>query len=182
MRPENQTTKRKNRIATSMTWRSPKRNQARNNRQQFIPMKRSCAITGNRYVYQGCCKKLWAYRPSAGAYVHAKTRRPQRRKRCNSAFVGRVHYAGPIFNEAPNPSALPVPAFTMQRRRTSSFDIQQLASPAGQEGKRLLPWSTPQTRHSFPSKMTTAHDVDTDRYLLEIQQKLRSVLKLGLAP
>lgn len=80
----------------------------------------------------------------------------QRRRRSNSA---QPNYAGPIFNNAPEPSSLPLPGFI--RPRTTSFNDN---------------WR----RQQFPSKIVTSHDnVDIDPLLADIQQRLRTVLKLG---
>ena len=80
----------------------------------------------------------------------------QRRRRSNSA---QPNYAGPIFNNAPEPSSLPLPGFI--RPRTTSFNDN---------------WR----RQQFPSKIVTSHDnVETDPILADIQQRLCSVLKLG---
>ncbi|KAJ8660709.1 hypothetical protein O0I10_003352 [Lichtheimia ornata] len=84
----------------------------------------------------------------------------QRRRRSNSA---QPNYAGPMFNNAPEPSSLPLPGFI--RPRTTSFNDN---------------WRRPSPQQQFPSKMVTSHDnVETDPILAEIQQRLRSVLKLG---
>lgn len=90
--------------------------------------------------------------------MHFVVSRPgiQRRRRSNSA---QPNYAGPIFNNAPEPSSLPLPGFI--RPRTTSFNDN---------------WR----RQQFPSKIVTSHDnVDIDPLLADIQQRLRSVLKLG---
>ncbi|KAI8146670.1 hypothetical protein BJV82DRAFT_599405 [Fennellomyces sp. T-0311] len=92
------------------------------------------------------------------------TRAPQRRRRSNSAAVVPTNYAGPIFNNAPEPSSLPIPHFLPPRPRTTSFHT------IGEHKQH-------DQQQQFPPKMVTAHD-QQDPSLMELQQRLSSMLKL----
>ncbi|KAI7855320.1 hypothetical protein BDC45DRAFT_568221 [Circinella umbellata] len=113
-------------------------------------------------------------------------RTPQRRRRSNSAAVVRSNYAGPVFNNAPEPSSLPLPAFLSPQ----PYHHQQLflsATPTQlPQRPRTVSFHTIEEhkpRTYFPSKMVTARPPQSsDPSLIELQQRLCSVLKLGASP
>lgn len=90
---------------------------------------------------------------------HEKKRHDGRnRRRSNTADVRSTVYAGPTFNNAPAPSALPIPAFS------PTLDIIPTVSKESQELMSLL---SPAPLHS-----------SFDSTLSEIQRGLRSMLKI----
>ncbi|KAI9312264.1 hypothetical protein BX666DRAFT_869168 [Dichotomocladium elegans] len=90
--------------------------------------------------------------------VFEESRRPvQRRRRSNSAHPMMMNYAGPVFNNAPAPSTLPLPRVL---NTVTSMD----------DGRP----------HHIPSKIVTSHSkFETDPIVAEIQSKLYAALKLG---
>ncbi|KAI9277289.1 hypothetical protein BDA99DRAFT_568084 [Phascolomyces articulosus] len=119
-------------------------------------------------------------------------RTPQRRRRSNSAAVVRSNYAGPVFNNAPEPSSLPLPTFLSPQHHHPHplhhhhrQQQQHYLSPSnsGQlpQRPRTVSFHTIDEHRPvyFPTKMATAHPPQSsDPTLIELQQRLCSVLKL----
>ncbi|KAI8351755.1 hypothetical protein EDC96DRAFT_518301 [Choanephora cucurbitarum] len=108
-----------------------------------------------------------------------KKREPQRNRRRSSSAVdfrnSATVYAGPTFNNAPIPSALPLPVFSPNNSQVSVvMDLEQhskdllslLSHPQPQRTQHIHPHYHPHYQRSF------------EQDLSEIQRDLRSMLKI----
>lgn len=88
-------------------------------------------------------------------------------------------YAGPTFNNAPVPSALPIPAFNARGSPISNHPqpLYMSATPSlQQQSKDLMNLLLPP--QPISRKVVSAYELEQDLALSEIQRGLRSMLKI----
>ncbi|KAI9493178.1 hypothetical protein BDB00DRAFT_788223 [Zychaea mexicana] len=175
-----------NSTSTSATAPSPKRSKSLQLQQSLPPKKPSKKKSAEHNHQQKAVSKRQSRSDSELTKSAPTIRTPQRRRRSNSAAVVRTNYAGPVFNNAPEPSSLPLPTFFSpqpQRLQPPTHHHHQYQRQPQQRPRTTSFHTIDEHKPYFPAKMATAHPPSaSDPSLIELQQRLCSVLKLGASP